>query len=207
MALSPTISRIPILIGVSVGMLVIFYVIREAVVTREVSTLGDHIADIRSLASTTDPFSEWAVATAALYASSTIASSTPSAISSSTRVAVTAEFIDVRVPKGVIRSEVARTPSTRERGLSGKASLGHDEGMLFIFPTPGRHSFWMKDMNFPIDIVWIASNRKIVGVAEGVTPDSYPETFIPPSNIQFVLEVPAGSAQEFGLKTGSSVSF
>lgn len=57
---------------------------------------------------------------------------------------------------------VADTPSERSLGLSGKSALENDEGMLFVFRENGRYGFWMKDMKFSIDIVWIDENRRIV---------------------------------------------
>jgi uncharacterized membrane protein (UPF0127 family) len=110
-------------------------------------------------------------------------------------------------PSSKFRVTIAKTPSTREKGLSGRASLALDEGLLFIFPKPGMYPFWMKDMNFPIDIVWIDSTRAIVGISENISPETYPDSFSPPKNIQFVLEVNAGMAKSSGLQIGDVVSF
>ncbi len=112
-----------------------------------------------------------------------------------------------RTPSTTLRVQVAKTPTTRERGLSGRESLASDEGLLFIFPTSGTHGFWMKDMNFPIDIVWINSSKKVVGISENVAPETYPTSFFPPKQIQFVLEVNAGTAKKSGLVVGAAVSF
>lgn len=117
------------------------------------------------------------------------------------------ERIDIKLSETTIHAMVARHPSTRERGLSGLPALAPDEGMLFIFPEQGRHSFWMKDMKFAIDIIWIASNRDIIAISSGISPDTYPDTFIPPRDVQFVLELGAGSAEKIGLKAGDKVVF
>jgi uncharacterized membrane protein (UPF0127 family) len=113
----------------------------------------------------------------------------------------------IRAPQGTIRVVTAKTPSTREQGLSGYTSLAADQGMLFIFPKSGSVNFWMKNMNFPIDIVWMNSDRKILGVNTNISPESYPKTFTSPGKIQFVLELNAGSAEKFGLRRGTTVIF
>lgn len=60
--------------------------------------------------------------------------------------------------------------------------------MLFVFPEAGLHRFWMKDMNFPIDIYWLGKNYEVVDVAKNVPPESYPKTFSPKSPANYVLE-------------------
>ena len=61
-----------------------------------------------------------------------------------------------------IAVEVAATAETRSKGLSGRGSLEEGTGMLFIFDSPAQYGFWMKDMNFAIDIVWIDEKFHIV---------------------------------------------
>ena len=112
----------------------------------------------------------------------------------------------IRAPGGKIRVLIAKTPATRERGLGGYASLPEDQGMLFIFPKPTTVSFWMENMHFPIDIVWMNSDRKILGITRDVSPDTFPKSFPSPGKIQFVLELNAGGAEKFGLKKGLYLS-
>lgn len=100
---------------------------------------------------------------------------------------------------------IADTPALREKGLSGHEALTPDEGMLFIFPEPGFHGFWMKDMLFPIDIIWFDSNQQIVDVWESATPASYPKVFTPRASAQFVLEVPAGFFANHAFKVGDTL--
>ncbi len=80
-------------------------------------------------------------------------------------------------------------------------------GMLFIFPELGRQSFWMKDMLFPIDIIWVDADKKVVGIASDVLPETYPETFAPPSEIKYVLELNSGGAASYGIATGTQLVF
>lgn len=114
-------------------------------------------------------------------------------------------YIDT--PGGKIRVLIAKNPTTRQEGLSGYKSLDADQGMLFIFPTPVDVGFWMKDMNFPIDIVWMNKDRKIIGITKNVSPETYPKTFPSPNKVQFVLELNAGGAEKFGLVKGGYLSF
>ena len=113
--------------------------------------------------------------------------------------------VTVLMPKGALEVEVADTKASRELGLSGRESLGVDEGMLFVFDDPGRYAFWMKDMKFPLDIIWFNQNGVVVNVERDITPESYPKPFINQSNATYVLEMKAGMAEKFGLYLGSKV--
>ncbi len=100
--------------------------------------------------------------------------------------------------------EVANTIVSRVRGLSGHAPLGYNEGMLFLFGEPGNYGFWMKNMNFPIDIIWIEGD-KITTIAPNVQLDTYPSSFYPDLPSDKVLEVNAGTSQDLGVKVGDEV--
>lgn len=107
-----------------------------------------------------------------------------------------------------VRVSVADTHATREKGLSGRAPLASDEGMLFIFEQEDRYAFWMKDMRFAIDIIWIKD-----GAIADITTDVAPSPpgadlplFFPRVPVDTVLEVPAGFAKAHGLRTGMTVA-
>lgn len=105
--------------------------------------------------------------------------------------------------------EVAKTMAERAAGLSGRDGLEENEGMLFVFDYSDKHSFWMKDMKFPIDIIWISGNR-VVGFAENVMPEPGKKlwqlkTYSPPEPVDRVLEVNAGTAAKLGVAIGESV--
>lgn len=102
--------------------------------------------------------------------------------------------------------EVADTPMLRERGLSYRTSLAPQTGMLFVFDTPGVLKFWMKDMNFPIDIIWLDADKKVVHIEHSLSPQTYPQSFGPDIPTQYVIELGAGEAQKTGIKVGSRVS-
>jgi uncharacterized membrane protein (UPF0127 family) len=99
----------------------------------------------------------------------------------------------VQVGRQSFKVEVATSQATRERGLSGRPGLPADAGMWFVFPSPGRHGFWMRDMAFAIDLAWIGPDRRVLGVArlEPCGPYSCPIHY-PPAPAAYVLEVGAG---------------
>lgn len=97
---------------------------------------------------------------------------------------------------------IADTDEARKQGLSGRSSFGSADGMLFVFPNSDRHGIWMKDMQFAIDIIWIDEQETIVSIAENVAPNTYPRTFRPSSPAKFVLEVPAGTTNNFDIAEG-----
>ncbi len=104
-----------------------------------------------------------------------------------------------------IRVSVADTPESRQKGLSGRAGLAPDEGILFVFPQDGKHGFWMKDMRFSIDILWLNADGRIVHIAKSVSPSTYPQSFVPTKPARYVLEVLAGYVTEHGVAIGDVV--
>ncbi len=110
----------------------------------------------------------------------------------------------VRFPDGtVIAVEIADDVEERRVGLSEHIFLDSDRGMLFLFDGPSRPPFWMKDMDFPIDIVWLHDGT-VVGIESDVQPVTVedPPSVRPIVDIDQVLEVNAGFAAKHGLKTG-----
>jgi len=106
-----------------------------------------------------------------------------------------------------IKVEVVDTIESRAQGLSGKSSLEEDEGMLFVFDIAGVYPFWMKDMNFPIDIIWMDENQKVIYIKKNATPESYPESFWPKENSKYVLEVSSMFTNKHNIKLGDKLEF
>jgi len=100
---------------------------------------------------------------------------------------------------------LADNPRIRTRGLSNKTYLPEKKGMLFVFEKADNYSFWMKDMNFSIDIIWINKEGEIISIEENVTPETYPTSFTPSKPALYVLEVNSGFARENGMVVGSKV--
>lgn len=104
---------------------------------------------------------------------------------------------------------VADTEALREKGLSGKASMGENEGMLFIFPSPGKYAFWMKGMKISLDFIWI-KDKKVAQItsdakAEPNLPESNLTRYVSNEEIDSVLEVNAGWAAKNKIKVGDAV--
>lgn len=102
---------------------------------------------------------------------------------------------------------IANIPLLRERGLSGRESLEADEVMLFVFDYAAPHGFWMKDMLFPIDIMWVGENENVVEVKENVLPSSYPNVFVPRVAARFAVEARAGFVEENEIHVGDTIVF
>jgi uncharacterized membrane protein (UPF0127 family) len=104
-----------------------------------------------------------------------------------------------------ISVEIADTDALREQGLSDRTSLGANAGMLFVFQSDLIPDFWMKDMNFPLDMIWIDASGTIADITNDILPASYPSTVSPKTPIRYVLEVNAHFAQANGIVVGDSV--
>jgi uncharacterized membrane protein (UPF0127 family) len=113
--------------------------------------------------------------------------------------------VHITFPSGSIDAEVADTPASREKGLSGRSGLGKDEGMLFVFELPGRYGFWMKDMQFPIDMIWVNENGIVVNIVENAKPEDYPATYINKAPASYVIEIGANKARDYGIYLGTKV--
>lgn len=100
---------------------------------------------------------------------------------------------------------LADTPAERQQGLSGVESMRAEEGMLFVFEAEGDYMFWMKDMNFPIDILWINNDLEIVYIEENLSPDTYPTRYGSTAPARFVLETNAFFADTFNIKVGDKI--
>ncbi len=113
----------------------------------------------------------------------------------------------IHAPSGVIHAIIAATAQDQSRGLGLRDSMPGNEGMLFPFRDPGSYGFWMKDMRFPLDMVWVDQNKAVIGVTPDIPPDSYPNTFFPSRPISYVLELNAGQAIKYGIATGTKLTF
>ena len=114
----------------------------------------------------------------------------------------------VQIKNNIIAVEIADTPASQARGLSNHLPLSENQGMLFIFPERQTREFWMKEMLFPLDIIWLDGNR-IVKIsanlpAEGVTPS---KIYSSDSPVNYVLEVNAGWAERAGVKVGELIEY
>lgn len=128
----------------------------------------------------------------------------------------------LRTPSGAdITLLVADTDEMRVRGLGEREALPKDVGMLFVFPESARHEFWMKGMQFSLDIVWLEETTPsqspllkrgrgkktllVVDVKEDIATSTYPDSFTPLGKARYVLEINAGVVRETGIRVGEAL--
>ncbi len=114
----------------------------------------------------------------------------------------------IQFPHGSVTAELSVSPLKQAVGLSGRTEIASSTGMLFVFPSPQKQTFWMKGMKLPLDFVWLANDVVIETRAYVLPPKNILDmTLIAPSQpADAVLEVPAGTIQEMGIKVGDIIS-
>ena len=113
----------------------------------------------------------------------------------------------VKIAEQSIKVELALTQKEQMGGLSGRSEMKENEGMLFIFYKPGIYPFWMKNMNFAIDMIWIGEDLRVVYIKKDARPENFLETFGPEQDAKYVLEVVSGFSEKNNLKEGDEVQF
>lgn len=103
--------------------------------------------------------------------------------------------------------DIADEPHEQTRGLSGREYMNKNEGMIFIFSKPTIPAFWMKEMRFALDMIWIDADNTIIGIQKNVLPETFPVTFTPASSIKYVLEVNAGWSDKNNIGPGDKLIF
>ena len=117
----------------------------------------------------------------------------------------------VTIGTAVYTVKIADDNLTRGKGLSGQISLPDDHGMLFIFDNPSIQTFWMKDMLFPIDIVWISDACLVDSITPNIpiplesTEINQLPRYQSDSPVKYVLEIAQGQAKVWDIKVGDSV--
>ncbi|HUU38154.1 MAG TPA: DUF192 domain-containing protein [Candidatus Desulfaltia sp.] len=119
-------------------------------------------------------------------------------------------FIKVYFPDGfAVIAELAVNDEERARGLMFREQIHEDQAMLFLFAEEDIHSFWMKNMRFPIDILWLDRGKRIVHIEARVPPcprEPCP-TYVPAAAAAFVLELQSGCAEKHGLRVPDRLEF
>lgn len=115
----------------------------------------------------------------------------------------------VTISGKTFEAELARSAQEHQKGLSGRDCIGDNQAMLFTFDKPGQYGFWMKDMKFAIDVIWISPDKKIAAIEKDFKPETYPENAVNEKDkpALYVLEVKSGTTNELGLQLGTPVSF
>jgi uncharacterized membrane protein (UPF0127 family) len=128
----------------------------------------------------------------------------------STRAESAPAVIPLTLPSGkVLQVEVMVKDEDRQMGLMFRSSLAQDRGMLFVFDTLDFHGIWMKNCKFPIDILWLDEDKKVVHLAQSVPPcsaDPCP-VYQPLRRAAYVVELSAGQARKEKAVLGATIVF
>lgn len=106
--------------------------------------------------------------------------------------------------------QLAKSEKEKMTGLSGRSSLDQNSGMLFIFTKKDQYAFWMRNMKFPIDIIFIDDDKVVDVIQNASVPTTKNVALLPiyksnfPAN--YILEINAGLAQKNQIKTGDKVT-
>jgi len=102
--------------------------------------------------------------------------------------------------------EIAETDYETQTGLMYRKGMDTNQGMLFIFPSSAMHSFYMKNTEFSLDLLYINENNVIASMQENAEPfnESGLSSKVP---VKYVLEINGGLAKEWNLQVGDSISF
>jgi hypothetical protein len=126
-------------------------------------------------------------------------------LSERARAAFDARRAEVRFPRGrTVAAEIADTPERVALGYMYRTEVGEAEGMIFVFPRPDVHPFWMKNTLVPLDMIWMDESFNVLHVQPSAPPcraDPCP-SYGPPRKAAYVLEVRGGTAAREGLKAG-----
>lgn len=105
------------------------------------------------------------------------------------------------------RLVVADSEKKRVLGLSDRASIKLDKGMIFIFDYPSENCLWMKDMKFSLDMLWLNENKEIINIKKEVSPATYPKAFCAAKPAKYAIELSSGSAQQSKYIPGDVLNF
>lgn len=115
---------------------------------------------------------------------------------------------ELRLGSGIFKARVAVTEREREVGLAGVERLSADDGIIMVFPSDSTWNIWMSGMKVPIDIVWLDSQKKVVYIVRNADPELHEDkVFVPLNPSRYVVELPAGSVQQYGIKAGDTADF
>jgi hypothetical protein len=115
-------------------------------------------------------------------------------------------FISAIVEGHLLQVEVAATPEARSCGLSRRTSLPADQGMLFVYPEPRLLSFWMKDTQIPLSIVFLDEAGRILSI-QSMVPMQVGQRYRSPQPACYALEVNQGWFRQHEIEAGDVVRF
>jgi len=118
------------------------------------------------------------------------------------------KYTTVKIKDTKIRAEIADTLMKRTKGLMFRKSLPVSDGMLFVFDNEDYHSFWMMNMSFPIDIIFINKDKKVVDIVKNAQLCKLNcSSYKPKEKAMYVLEVNANFTEKYKIRIGSTPEF
>ena len=121
---------------------------------------------------------------------------------------------EIKVNNNIIYAQIADSENERSLGLSYTKKLEDNAGMLFVFENVSVKNFWMRDMNYNLDIIWIDENKNVLGFTENADKESYlparpndSRIYKSPENTKYVLETNIGTIQKMKIKAGDILDF
>ncbi|MDH3859511.1 MAG: DUF192 domain-containing protein [Gammaproteobacteria bacterium] len=113
------------------------------------------------------------------------------------------DTIDIKIGQGSYRVELALTSAQRRQGLMHRERLAHNGGMLLVYPRPGDHRIWMKNMKIPLRVLWIDEQFKVLQIRRLVPCEASPcPVFSAPLPARYILEL---SDDEHDVKPGDEI--
>lgn len=105
--------------------------------------------------------------------------------------------------------EIASSEEDKSVGLMYRERLEENTGMLFVFGYEEKYAFWMKNMNFALDMIWVDSSFRIVDITRNAEPcrEERCGTYSPSGRAKYVIEVNSGFSESNGIKIGQRVYF
>jgi uncharacterized membrane protein (UPF0127 family) len=116
--------------------------------------------------------------------------------------------LTVTIDRYNISASVADTDDKRTKGLSGVENMSENQGMLFIFNYPSKQGFWMKEMMFPLDIIWLDSNNSVIHIQKKLQPCTsvlFCSVYSPSSDAKYVLETISGFTDLHSVNEGDKI--
>ncbi len=117
-----------------------------------------------------------------------------------------AQYIQAKIGNKTYLLEISDTISKRTQGLSDRDKLNKNQGMLFVFSSINKHSFWMKDMHFPLDLIYL-KNNKVIDIDEKVSNSIPIISFSAAKPFNRVIELNAGEIYKNKIRPGDIVHF
>ena len=118
--------------------------------------------------------------------------------------------VNITVNDQILIADISATHEQRTKGRSVKDTLAEHEAMLFVFDVEAEHRFWMKDMKFPIDIIWISSDKNVVDIEHNLQPCDlglFCSSYEPEGDSLYALETVGGFAGKYRVVKGTPVEF